>query len=282
MSRFSSLALAVVALVLSGCASASGEARAIPSRTAGRAAHVLPGLTTAERRRADELVSEFENSTTSIPYCHVEALGDGRGYTVGRAGFTSATGDLLEVAERYARIASGNPLQPLLPRLRELARHGDGSTAGLQRLPSAWRATCREPRQHAVQDAVVDELYYLPAVRLWRSLRLRTPLSLAALYDAMVQHGDGDDPDGVPALVRRATRRLGGRPSHTISERRYLLAFLAARRADLAHAYDPASRPGFAQSVDRVDVWTYLVRTRQWRLASPVRVRTTDYTLTLR
>ncbi len=282
MSRLSTLLVVLAALVLSSCASRSGEASAFGSRSAAAAHRALSGLSAAERRRADELVSEFENSTTSIPYCHVEALGDGRGYTVGRAGFTSATGDLLEVAEGYSRLAAGNPLAPLLPRLRQLARRQDGSTAGLERLPRAWRATCRNQRQRRVQDAVVNELYYLPAVQLWRSLRLRTPLSLAALYDAMVQHGDGDDPDGVPALVRRATRRAGGRPSRTVGERRYLLAFLAVRRADLAHSYDVASRRGFAESVDRVDVWTYLVRTRQWGLASPVRVHTSDYTLRLR
>lgn len=56
------------------------------------------GLFLGQRRRADQLISNFENSTSEIHYCYVEALDDGRGYTVGGAGFTSATGDLLEVA----------------------------------------------------------------------------------------------------------------------------------------------------------------------------------------
>src|SRR5215211_6885999 len=73
------------------------------------------GLTHAQHVRVDKLISEFENSTSVIQYCYVEALDDGRGYTVGRAGFTSATGDLLEVAEQYTRAVPGNPLEPLLP-----------------------------------------------------------------------------------------------------------------------------------------------------------------------
>src|SRR6058998_657229 len=114
-------------------------------------------LTHAQRIRADKLISQFENSTSTIQYCYIEALDDGRGYTAGRAGFTSATGDLLEVAEGYMRAVPGNPLEGLLPRLRELAARGDGSLDGLEQLPQAWRDTCRDPRQRRIQDAVVDK-----------------------------------------------------------------------------------------------------------------------------
>src|SRR3954471_15293480 len=130
------------------------------------AAEAAPGLTHAQRVRVDKLISEFENSTPVIQYCYVEALDDGRGYTVGRAGFTSATGDLLEVAERYTDEVPGNPLEPLLPRLRELAESGDGSIEGLEDLPDAWASTCDDPAQRAVQDSVVDREYYKPAVKL--------------------------------------------------------------------------------------------------------------------
>ncbi|GAC1324099.1 MAG: chitosanase [Thermoleophilaceae bacterium] len=269
----------LAAALVVGLATASPAGAASGPRASG---HRDAGLSAAQRGRADALVSQFENSTTAIPYCHVEAIGDGRGYTVGRAGFTSANGDLLEVVARYTRLVPANQLAPLLGRLRELARHPSDSISGLEALPRAWDATCRDARQRRVQDAVVDELYYGPAVRVWRALGLRTPLSLAAFYDAMVQHGDGDDPDGVPALVRRATRRAGGTPRTGVGEGRYLLAFLRVRRDDLAHAHDPASRRGFASSISRISVWRYLVATRQWRLAAPLRVRTSDYSLTLR
>ena len=246
------------------------------SGTAGAA------LTHPQRVRVDKLISQFENSTSRIQYCYVEALGDGRGYTVGRAGFTSATGDLLEVAERYTRRVPGNPLADLLPRLRKLARAHSGSIDGLERLPKAWRDTCRDPRQRSVQDRVVDEQYYRPAVRHAKRLRLRTPLSLAAVYDADIQHGDGPDPDGVPAMLRRAAKRAGGTPRTGTPERRFLKAFLTVRSATLAHAHDPSTREAWAASVGRVDAWRYLVRTGQWRLKSPVTVRTKLYHLTIR
>jgi chitosanase len=240
------------------------------------------GLTAGQRERVDKLISEFENSTSVIQYCYIEALDDGRGYTAGRAGFTSATGDLLDVADRYTNEVPDNRLAPLLPRLRELAEKEDGSLEGLEDLPSAWAATCDDPRQRAIQDSVVDREYYRPAVRHWRKLGLKRPLSLGAIYDAEIQHGDGEDLDGVPAMLRRAARKAGGTPRRGVPERRFLLAFIRDRRATLAHAHDADTRVAWAETVERADVWRQLVRTGQWRLAAPIRVHTPNYQFRIR
>ena len=265
---FRSYLLAFAAILLTGASAAA----------AARPADLSP----AQRRVADKLVSQFENGTSKIQYCYIEALGDGRGYTAGRAGFTSATADLLEVAESYTKAVPGNALSPFLPRLRELAAEEDGSIDGLEGLPDAWRSSCADRRQREAQDAVVDEDYYKPARGRWRRLGLRTALSLAAIYDAEIQHGGGEDPDGVPAMLKRARKKAGGSPQTGVSESRFLRAFLTVRRATLAFAHDPDTREVWAQSVGRVDVFRYLARTRQWRLAAPVRVRTDEYRLDLR
>src|SRR3954462_7812532 len=145
-----------------------------------------PGLTHAQRLRTDKLISEFENSTPVIQYCYVVALEDVRGFTVGRAGFTPATGDLLEGAERYTDEVPDNPLGDLLPRLRQAAASGDGSTDGLEGLPRAGRDRRKAPRQGATQDAVFARESYAPAVKLWRKYGLELPLSLASIYDAAI------------------------------------------------------------------------------------------------
>jgi chitosanase len=245
------------------------------------AATTASGLTHGQRARVDKLISQFENSTSRIQYCYTEALDDGRGYTAGRAGFTSATGDLLEVAELYTRAVPGNPLEPLLPRLRELAANGDGSLEGLEELPQAWADTCKDKRQRRIQDKVVDREYYRPAVREWSKLKLRRPLSLAAIYDAEIQHGGGSDPDGVPAMLRRAVKRSHGKPKK-VGEPKFLRAFIQVRRATLAHAHDPSTRDAWARTVHRADAWRYLLNTGQWQLRSPIRVHSPDYDLTIR
>jgi chitosanase len=242
---------------------------------------VAAGLTHAQRIRVDKLISQFENSSSKIRYCFIEALADGRGYTAGRAGFTSATGDLLEVAELYTSAVPGNPLADLLPRLRELAADGDGSIEGLEALPQAWADTCGDKRQRRIQDDVVNKEYYRPAVKEWSKLGLKRPLSLAAIYDAEIQHGGGPDPDGVPAMLRRAAKRAHGKPKK-VGEATFLRAFISVRRATLAHAHDPSTRDAWAQTVHRADAWRYLLNTGQWQLRSPIRVHSPDYDLTIR
>src|SRR3954468_15828795 len=121
------------------------------------AALVAAALTPAQHHTADQLISLFENDTPEIQYCYIESIGDGRGFTAGRAGFTTATADLLLVAERYTQQVPDNPLAPFLPRLREVAEQGSDSTEGLEDLPDAWRQACQDPRQVAMQDAIVDE-----------------------------------------------------------------------------------------------------------------------------
>ena len=261
MRRPAAIIACAVGLLLATCAPASAA-----------------GLTPEQRHRADQLVSLFENDTPEIQYCYIENIGDGRGYTAGRAGFTTATADLLEVAERYSRAVGDNALSPFLPRLREVAAQESDSTDGLEGLPDAWREACQDPRQTAVQDGLVDDFYYNPAIARARKLGLKQPLSLAELYDAEIQHGGGDDPDGTPAMIKRATRKAGGSPRRgKVAESRWLKAFLKVRRATLNNAHDPSTRAAWRDSVYRVDAFDYLVRTRQWKLAAPVKLRTRQY-----
>ena len=56
-------------------------------------------MNAATKHRAEQIISSFENSTTEIQYAYAEDIGDGRGITAGRAGFTSRTHDLLQVVD---------------------------------------------------------------------------------------------------------------------------------------------------------------------------------------
>ena len=124
---------------------------------------------------------------------------------------------------------------------------------------------------------MVDETYYWPAVAHAHELGLHTALGIAALYDAIIQHGDGDDPDGLPALLTRTANQVGGTPATGIDERAWLDKFLTMRRADLANAYDPATRAGWAESVGRVDVFRDLAASGNYDLAGPIQVTSDVY-----
>src|SRR4051794_9397444 len=119
----------------------------------------------AERKhRAAQITSTFENSTLELQYDYVENIGDGRGITAGRAGFTSATGDLLLVVRRYSEAKPDNVLAPYISALQ--AVNGTDSTKGLGGFADAWAEAAEDPDFQKLQDELVDELYFDPAMMM--------------------------------------------------------------------------------------------------------------------
>jgi chitosanase len=229
------------------------------------------GLLTAEQKlRADRLISVFENDTIELQYGYMEALNDGRGYTAGRAGFTTATHDLLAVVERYVEDVRDAPLAAYLPRLRELSAEESPEITGLEGLPEAWANAAADARFRAVQDEVVDEEYYRPAMARACELNLRTPLARVEIYDTIIQHGEGDDPDGLPAVIQRTNDQAGGSPATNVDERTWLAKFLEVRRATLENAFDPETRAAWAESVYRVEIVQTIASSGNFEFTGPI------------
>jgi chitosanase len=269
--------IAQVARLDQAAAKAPAAARAagdVFAASAGPARAADAGMTPAQKQRAELLTSLFENSSLELQYGYAENLHDGRGVTAGRAGFCSGTSDMREVVRRYARLAPHSPLARFLPRLAAIdaLKEGRDATQGLEGLEQAWAQAAADPRFRAVQDAVVDETYFRPAMTHADRLGLKSAIARGQLYDALIQHGDGDDPDGVPAMIKRANQRAGGSPAQGVDEVRWLKAFLQVRRDTLAHASDPSTRQAWAESVSRVDAYSQVLASGNLDLHGPIPV----------
>ena len=177
----------------------------------------------------DRVVSAFENSTTEIQYCYIENIHDGRGYTAGKAGFTSATGDLLEFVKRYR-----GGLAKYLPELERLATEESEETKGLRGFVKDYRAECQGEEFERAQDDLVDDMYKAPARDYVKQLHLTSPLAYLIVYDTIIQHGDGDDPDSFNGILKRMKKET--------EEVAFLYSFLAEREKVLLHASDPSTR----------------------------------------
>ncbi len=223
-------------------------------------------FTPEKRLLADHIISVFENGTPVLQYGYAEDLNDGRGITAGRAGFTTANGDLLQVVQNYTDLVPNNVLAIYLPLLETLAANEDGSTTGLNNFVSDWALAAQDPAFRSIQDAVVDELYYLPALQYCIDMEVKTPLSLLCVYDAIIQHGDGDDEDGLSALLDRA----GKSPADGRSEERWLKRFNEARRDDLLDPFDEDSQEEWSESVGRVDALLKLLEEENFELTTPL------------
>jgi len=199
---------------------------------------------------AMKLVSSAENATLDwrAQYGYIEDISDGRGYTGGIIGFTSGTGDMLELVQAYAAQAPGNPLAAFLPALRDV--NGTASHNGLgDSFVAAWKAAAQSPEFRAVQDSERDRVYFNPAVSMAKGDGLGA-LGQFIYYDAAVVHGRGKGLftlDGIrtTAMARAATPTQGGK------EADYLNAFLDARVVAMKSepAHQDVSRIETAQRV---------------------------------
>jgi len=201
---------------------------------------------------ADKVISCFENDDPTLQYGYIEYLDDGRGYTAGRAGFTTATGDLLLVVQLYTDSVPGNILAQYLPTLQTYAASENGNIVGLEGLPNDWVSSANDVVFRSIQDRVSDSLYYQPAVNYCTENGITYPLTLLCLYDACIQHGDGDDPDGLSAMIDRTNDKCGGSPKDGIKEYKWLYHFNRIREKTLKHPDNDATQDEWKESVGRV------------------------------
>ncbi|WP_407885775.1 chitosanase [Levilactobacillus sp. N40-8-2] len=212
------------------------------------------------------LVASAENSTTNYrqQYGYIEDIGDRRGYTAGIIGFTSATGDLKQVVQRYCRLKPHhNGLRQYLPALRRV--NGTASHAGLgPKFVRAWRDAAKEPKMVRAQDEILNRQYLRPVLRASKQDNL-SPLGQYIYYDAIVVHGPGDDNSSFGGIRRRALK-LAKTPRQGGDQAQYLRAFLKVRtqvmRQETAH-----------KDLSRLKVQQQLIKAGNYQLKRPLHWR---------
>jgi chitosanase len=219
----------------------------------------------AERKqRAAQITSTFENSTLELQYDYVENIRDGRGLTAGRAGFTSGTGDLLLVVRRYTEAKPSNGLAPYIPALE--AVNGTDSVRGLGGFADAWAEAAEDPDFRDLQDQVVDELYFFPAMAMAADLGIKTPLGQMIMWDTMIQHGAGGD-NGTRAIIEETQEHLGPIGQ---DEPAWLDAFLDARLRHLLDMYRGTAEDADVSSASRVEALRSLLQAPNLALEPPL------------
>ncbi|UXX91841.1 chitosanase [Streptomyces sp. AD2-2] len=216
-------------LALIGVSLAAAPLLRAPQASAAPSAAAAIGLDNpAKKEIAMKLVSSAENSSLDwkAQYKYIEDIGDGRGYTAGIIGFCSGTGDMLDLVQLYATRKPGNVLAKYLPALRNV--NGTDSHSGLDpNFPKDWRTAAQDTVFQQAQNDERDRVYFNPAVSQGKTDGLRV-LGQFTYYDAIVMHGDGDDPTSFRNIRARALRSAKP-PAQGGNETTYLNAFLDAR-----------------------------------------------------
>ncbi|WP_405060344.1 chitosanase [Kribbella sp. NBC_01505] len=247
---FAALALLATGLTAADALKPSSPPTSPTSATSANGAAALAGLDDpAKKDIAMQLVSSAENSSLDwrAQYKYIEDIHDGRGYTGGIIGFTSGTGDMLELVELYTNRKPNNPLASYLPALR--AVNGSDSLEGLDGYPQAWEEAAQDQAFQQAQNEERDRVYFNPAVQQGNSDGVGT-LGQFIYYDALVVHGDGSDPTAFSSIRNRAKARAAT-PADGGDETTYLHAFLDERVWAMKQepAHEDTSRIDTAQRV---------------------------------
>jgi chitosanase len=233
-----------------------------------------------------KLNSLFENDDINPNYGYIEYLPDGRGFTFGKVGFTTATGDGFDIIREYTDSVKDSKLVYYLDELKKLARKNSDDTSNLVGFADAWRNEFEKTKYF--QDKVAFELYGLPALNYCNVLGLKSTLAIAIVYDAIVQHGDGKDDDGIRKIFKNTIKELSGTPSGRTHkdkkctalvdcEKAFLETFLTKRRLILENANNEDSREEWERSKGRVDVFKSLLDSNNMDLKMPLKITSEEW-----
>lgn len=205
-----------------------------------------------------KVISCFENSTSELQYDYCENLNDGRGFTCGIAGFTTADGDALTVIDRYNK----EPISNFIPHLNKLEANNSDSVLWLNinGFKGAWKRAALDQDFRDAQDALYDETYLNPAVDLANSIGVTSNLGALIFVDTCIQHGF-EGPDSLKDIVERTEQQLN------IGD--FLANFLTLRRSILLNPQDPSTQAEWSQSVGRVDALKAILDAGNLDLATP-------------
>ncbi len=184
-----------------------------------------------QKQKVDMLVSMGENDNTTIDYGYAQNLGDGRGYTVGKVGFTTGTGDFIIVAQCYNMLEAGNLLQKYWSGLvyyNDLyvsSGNNQGDTTKIDALgnfvkdvaEAAAEAPAAGQTENAFQicqDSLADADYLSAAAAHVDARGFQAALTAGFLYDTELNFGDEDDPSaggtvGAITVMARADNDAG-------------------------------------------------------------------------
>jgi len=218
--------------------------------TLALSAHAVE-LSLAQKKRVMLITATFENQfpkggSPYFRYDYIENLKDGRGYTAGRVGFCTGTGDLIEVVEELVKSKPKHALAKFVPELQRLAKEQSDDVSKLPGFEEQWRKAGKEPAMQKAQDEVAERLYYRPAMLIADKLKIELPLGRAILYDTIVMHGGGSDPDSLNAIAARV-------PREGKTEKEWLVKFLEERRKVLLNPANKATQAEWSSNAPRAD-----------------------------
>jgi len=224
------------------------------------------------QQTAQKLTSLFETNETGVPINNVSNENDGRGYTCGWAGFTTADQEVVEFVKRYTELQGTNHLSgKIYKELIRLSTEGCDETDVLDQyqFKMHWQNGCfyeysKESFRKAYEETV-DYVFGSTAKEHCEKLNLVLPISYVVLFDTGVQHGWDSDLDSAASMIEKTWRP-------EIDEKEFLESFLKLRKEILENPHNKETKEEWAQSVGRVDSLRQILE-ENLELTSPIKFK---------
>jgi chitosanase len=193
-----------------------------------------PLLYAWQRQKIDALVAMGENDVTVPAYDYAQNINDGRGYTVGKVGFCTGTGDFIDVAQCYNDLSPGNVLSKYWGHRDASGKAIDGlifyneafftthmnqgattlidSLKGTSTFVKDVATAATDPVFRGCQDTMADALYMATALQHVTERGLKGVLTIGFLYDTELNLGDDDDSPtvlGAKSVMKKADADYG-------------------------------------------------------------------------
>ncbi|KAJ2099225.1 hypothetical protein GGI09_002897 [Coemansia sp. S100] len=238
-----------------------------------------------------QVTNVYENGDTAFHYEYCEDLKDGRGFTAGIAGFCSGTSDAWEVIQLYHTLTGGkDDMSQFDATMAKYAESGSDSTSGLSNYCEVWKKLgTGDAKFRQAQDTIRDKMYFAPAMAQAKTLGLKTSIAQAQLYDTAIEHGAGDDADGLISLIKRTNEKVTADVAgtsnstlnvngHKIDEIAWLNLFLVVRTDDLEHPREKENQGGnyWAQTTYRVKSYQYAIQQKEYKWGTSVKILDND------
>ncbi|KAK9767943.1 hypothetical protein K7432_001806 [Basidiobolus ranarum] len=213
-------------------------------------------ISSRAKKYAEIITNVFENGNEIYGYAACEKLNDGRGFTCGRIGFTTGTGDALTVLHKYEEVNPRSALSKYIPTLEKIdtlaqcdSKRDD--TSELVDFDKTWTATsCKNSNFNGIQDQINDDMYFTPALKFAKRVGVESNLGKAIFYDTIIQHGwQMNEADINLVKIITVTGSKG-----YLSEKDYLAKFLKTRRQLLCCYPDDTWPPSADRVSDLQDV----------------------------
>lgn len=202
------------------------------------------------RAAANAIVSCHETGKPIGNYSAVAVLPDGAGISYGTHQATHRAGSLYKIVKMFCDLSNSpvaTKLRAYLPDLSVTGPSTVAKSAADSKLKDLLRAAGEEQLMRFAQNRVFERNYLDPAIAACDGSSFTKALSLAVIYDSMIQGGY--------ATVRDKVKATGG-------EQKWIAAYVAARRKWLANHPKPIVR----KTVYRMETFEKLMSSGNWDL----------------